>query len=446
MGIADFLLYPVYLLLFYYVFASGSKKLSEPILKVYHMRGFWIKALSAVPFALFNWKISPGDSYLLYHTEGANIYRLILSNFSNIHWFFDAGTEYNQSGLLAEPGNIGYFADLNNFVVCRFVTVISFFSFGKYLITCLFFSLISYSGIWRLYRFFYEQYPHLHKELAIAILYLPTFVFWSSGILKDPICTGAIGFITYSLYESLYKKKNIVINALIIIASGYLLSIVKVYILVSYVPFFLLFLALKNINLIRSTFAKVVIALGMLFGIMFSFTKIMNQIQASMKKFSGDDITVTIKNYQENYAAQLEAQSNFSLGVEYDGTLVSLIKMAPAAIVATFYRPFFWESKKPSTLLTSMESLAIIILTFKVLRFAGFRNFFAACKTPIVMYCILFSLFFGIFVGATTPNFGTLCRYKIPCMPFYVISMLLIRDIVKQKKESLLNTKQAVNV
>lgn len=33
---------------------------------------------------------------------------------------------------------------------------------------------------------------------------------------------------------------------------------------------------------------------------------------------------------------------------------------------------------------------------------------------------------FAIFVGATTLNFGTLVRYKIPAMPFYVISLLLI--------------------
>ena len=41
---------------------------------------------------------------------------------------------------------------------------------------------------------------------------------------------------------------------------------------------------------------------------------------------------------------------------------------------------------------------------------------------------VIFSLLFALFVGATTPNFGTLCRYKIPCMPFYIISLFLIMD------------------
>ena len=47
-------------------------------------------------------------------------------------------------------------------------------------------------------------------------------------------------------------------------------------------------------------------------------------------------------------------------------------------------------------------------------------------KKPIVLYCFLFSVIFSLFVGATTLNFGSLVRYKIPGLPFYVISLYLI--------------------
>ena len=45
---------------------------------------------------------------------------------------------------------------------------------------------------------------------------------------------------------------------------------------------------------------------------------------------------------------------------------------------------------------------------------------------PLIMYCFLFSIVFALFVGASTLNFGTLVRYKIPSMPFYVITLFLI--------------------
>ena len=443
MGIADLLLFPVYLLLFYFFFSARRRNIDDPILKIYHRRGFWIKALTTLAFALFNSKISIGDSYVLYHIEGANIYHLILKDFSNIHWLTAPGTEYDQSGLLADTWNAGYCRDDNNFMVCRIVTVLSFFTFGKYLITCLFFSMISYSGVWRLYRFFYEQFPHLHKELALAILYLPTFVFWSSGILKDPLCTGALGWLTYALYEAFFKKKNITKNIIIIFIAGYVITILKVYILVAYVPFLLLFLVLKNVNLVKNTFAKIIIGVSLLVGIMLGFTKIMGSLKESMSKYAGEGITKTIKSYQTNYAAQESwASSNFSLGVEFDGSVTSLIKMAPAAVVATLYRPFIWESRKPSTLLSSLESLAIMLLTLKILWTLGLRKFFNACRDPAIMYCIAFSILFALFVGATTPNFGTLCRYKIPCMPFYVVALFLIIDKYKKPKEIIKETEK----
>ena len=48
---------------------------------------------------------------------------------------------------------------------CAAVAIFSFFTFQKYLLINLCFSMLSYSGVWRLYMFFYEQYPHMHKKL-----------------------------------------------------------------------------------------------------------------------------------------------------------------------------------------------------------------------------------------------------------------------------------------
>ena len=49
------------------------------------------------------------------------------------------------------------------------------------------------------------------------------------------------------------------------------------------------------------------------------------------------------------------------------------------------------------------------------------------------MYCFLFSIVFAMFVGASTLNFGTLVRYKIPCLPFYTIALFLIYEKVKER-------------
>ena len=438
MGVLDFILFPIYAFGFYLLFKWRRSKYTDPLLKKYQLQGFWIKVFSTIAFTIFNLHISLGDSVVLYWREGYNIFHLIQYDITNIKLLFIKGKDYDQA-LLADIWNAGYFNDENNYMVTKIVAALSFVTFGKYMIINLFFSMISFSGVWRLYRFFYELFPHMHKQLAIAILYLPTFVFWSSGILKDPICTGAMGWITYSLYEMVYKKQSIIKNLFIVSIATYFLVNLKIYILISYVPFFLLFLILKNVNLLKNKFLKFMLGPAIIIGCVIAGQQVMQKFEGELGNFAADGLSDVIQQQQKNYKEQADAgigESNFDLGVTFDGSIGSMLKMAPAAVVATLYRPFIWESRKISTLLSSLESLALMLLTIFVLYKAGIRQFLKIIiKDPVVLYCLLFSILFALFVGATTPNFGTLCRYKIPCMPFYVIAMLVIRDKCMTAKE-----------
>lgn len=418
--------------------------MTDPVLKIYHLQAFWIKTLVVLVFAIFNWKISKGDSFVLYQVEGKNIYDLILKDFSNLKWITTRGENFDES-LLRDPWNRGYCRAESNFMVVRFVTVFSFFTLGKYLITNLVFSMLAFTGAWKLYEFFYEQYPHMHKKFAIAILYLPTFVFWSSGILKDSICIAAIGWITYSLYQIFYKAKNIIKSSLLLLFFGYLLWVIKPYILISYAPFFVLFLVLKNVNLVNSKVIKIILMPALLVGCMLAFSLVMNKLKDELGQFAVDSLTKNIKNQNDAYENQADkGGAMFSYSQEFDGSVTGLVKMAPVFIGTTFFRPFIWESKKPTTLLSSLESLALMIFTIVVFFKAGFKTIFQTfTKNSLAIYCILFALVFALFVGATTLNFGTLVRYKIPCMPFYVIAVFLVQEATRVKKESLLNNKQA---
>ena len=435
MGFIDLILFPLYLLLFNLFFSWRRKYITDPVLKKYHKQGFWIKVTGTLAFTIFHTVFSPGnDSTGLYYTEGVNIARLISADFSNIKLIMMPGTEFDQT-LLFDPYNSGYFRNDSNFFVTRLVTILSFFSFRSYIVINLFFSLISFSGVWKLYRFFYEQYPHLHKKLAIAILYLPTLVFWSSGILKDPLSIGFLGWMTYSLYRVSFKKQ-IIKNLLIAFFSAYVVVIVKSYILVSYLPFFIFYIVLSNFNRIKRASLKVAVFFGLILFGSLGFFVVADKLQEELGNLALDKLSESVKKQQTTFINISDiAESSFSLGVEFDGSNTSLIKMAPAAIIATFYRPYLWESKKVSTLLSSLESLTLMIFTLYVFLKAGPFLFFKSIFThSMVMFCFFFSVLFALFVGATTLNFGTLVRYKIPCMPFYIIALVLIQEIYKKRK------------
>ncbi|RYY67990.1 MAG: hypothetical protein EOO13_13505 [Chitinophagaceae bacterium] len=304
----------------------------------------------------------------------------------------------------------------------------------------LFFAMLAFSGIWKLYQFFTDQFPQLKKQMAIAILYLPTFTFWSSGILKDPIAVSALGWFTWALYELSVKKKNLILNSAIVLFTIYIFTVIKIYILVAYLPAFAIFLLLKNAQLLKNPLLKFAMILVFIGGTVFGFSSIAARMQDAVIDYAGEDVMEGIGNYQRGYQNK-QAKSDgayFSLGVEFDGTLTSLAKVAPMAVVATLYRPFLWESRNVTTLLSSFESLAMMMLTLYVLIKVGLVRFFVTIiKKPIVLYCLLFSITFALFVGVTTLNFGTLVRYKIPCMPFYVVSLFLILYYDAQRKKNL---------
>lgn len=436
MGFLDIILFPLYVFLFHLFFASRRKKLQDPVLRFYHKWAFWLKIFSTFAITVFNYYISIGDSTTLYYPEGMNIFRLIMQDPSNIQWLFMEGKDFSKD-LIANMANTGYFKSEANFFVIRLVAIFAFFTFGRYLLINLMFSMIAFTGIWKLFRFFYSTYPHLHKKIAIAVLFLPTVVFWSSGTLKDPICMGMLGWMTYCIYEGFYKKNNALSNGILALVAIWILSVVKPYIIFAYLPFFALYLMLINIRLLKSTILKFVVVIAILGMSVGGFVLVSDKLQEEMGSLALDNLNDTVASQQANFINMADrAESSFSLGVEYDGSLGGLMRLAPAAINATLFRPYLWESKKVSTLLSSVESLSLMLFTLFVLYKAGPWLFFSTLiKDPMVIFCFFFSVLFALFVGATTLNFGTLVRYKIPCMPFFIMALVLIDEQRKKVKK-----------
>jgi len=57
----------------------------------------------------------------------------------------------------------------------------------------------------------------------------------------------------------------------------------------------------------------------------------------------------------------------------------------------------------------------------------GVKLFFTtAFSDPRTLMCFVFAFVFAVAVGISSANFGALSRYKIPCMPFYLIMVILI--------------------
>ncbi|MEO7316584.1 MAG: hypothetical protein ABIW47_15445 [Ginsengibacter sp.] len=436
MDFGDLLLTPFFLILLYYFFKRIRNKYDDPILKKYHRQAFWVKMIGSIFFIIFYGFITGGDSMSLYHTEGNNLYHLILSDIQNIEYLFKSGSQFNLH-LVKNPYNAGYFGGEANFMLIRFDAIFSFLTFGRYAPINLIFAAIGFSGLWKLFLFFYEQYPKLHRQFAVCILFFPTVVFWSSGLLKDTLCISSLGWLTYSLYEIINKRHHILKNFLILSFFTYLLIVIKVYILLAYLPFFILFIIYKHIQSVKSSFLRWLIAPSLILISIFAISKGINSFEDELGAYAIEEVTSSISTLNAGLSqktGQADAASNFNLGKEFEPSFFGLLKIAPYAIGATFFRPFIWEASKITQMLAAVESLILMFFTlFILLKTGPFQFIRTILADPLIMYCFMFAIVFGIFVGASTVNFGTLVRYKIPSLPFYAISLFLVYEKVKER-------------
>ncbi len=436
MDFGDLILTPIFILLLFLIFKARRKKYQDQILQKYHRQAFWVKMIGSIFFIIFYGLVTGGDSYNLYHTEGKNLYEMILKDSQNLQYLFSSGKDFNLT-LIKNPANAGYFPSEANFMVIRIDALLSFITFGRYAPINLIFAAIGFSGLWKLYLFFYDQYPKFHKQFAICILFFPTVVFWSSGLLKDTLCIASLGWITYSIYEIMYYKRKILKNLVLLTFFTYLLVIIKVYIILAYLPFLILFIIFKNVKAVKSGFLKWLIAPSLIFLSIFIFSKVMSTFDNELGGYAVDEVTTSISYLNAGLSqksGQSDAASNFNIGTEFESSFFGLIKIAPYAIVATFFRPFIWEASKLTQMLAAVESLVLMFFTLIIILKTGPLQFIRIIlKDPLIMYCFMFAIVFGLFVGASTINFGTLVRYKIPCLPFYAIALFLVYEKVKKR-------------
>ena len=149
------------------------------------------------------------------------------------------------------------------------------------------------------------------------------------------------------------------------------------------------------------------------------------------KSFQTRDYLYRVSNEQDG--------SGYTLG-DMDPTLTGMLELAPAAVNVTLFRPYPWEARKPIVMLSALEALFFLGFTIAVIfRNNPIRVVQRILADETLQFCLIFTLIFAFAVGISTSNFGSLSRYKIPCMPFYAAFMFILfnppkEEIILRKK------------
>lgn len=434
MELRDLIVTPL-LLIIVYIMAYYIRPLCTDITtRRYFFPALTFKIIGALALGfIYQFYYDGGDTFS-YHTHGSrHIWQaLIDSPLRGIKLLM--GND-DQVGVYQYASRIYFYHDDQSYFLIRIAALLDLITFSSYSGTALLFALLSFIGMWLFFLTFYKQYPHLHFGLAIAAFFLPSVFFWGSGILKDTITISCLGVATYCFYLIFLKKKPTLSSIAFLLGSLFIIFNIKKFILQAYLPAVITWIVAFNFQYIKSIIIKSVLIPILTLLILVSSYFAALKIGEDDDRYSVDKLakTARVTAYDIRYWSGRYAGSGYALG-ELDGTYESMIRLAPQAINVSLFRPYLWEVKNPLMLLSAFESLGLLVLTiYTILKKRGIL--FKALTNSNVIFCLLFSVSFAFAVGVSTFNFGTLVRYKIPLLPFYLVALILLLGYSNKDKK-----------
>jgi hypothetical protein len=434
----EWLLCFVYFILLYGYFSrmKNMRLKREPEYR-HFLWGLFAKVLGGIGFSLIYFYYYKGGDTLMYFYSAVSMSHLAMADPSAYFRVLFGPADYAHLALfgnvVGQPYGYMYF-DPRAFMVIRLISPLVILSLNSYVITTILLSSVCYIGVWRCYQTFVGYFPSLTNKLAIAFLYMPSVVFWGSGVMKDTFTLSATCWWVHCFDELFFKKRNHLSNLLGLAVAGFILVMMKPYIFMALMPMTLLWvLYFRVVKLKNILFRFIVLPMVLVLMVGGSYLALIS-LDNELGKFSLNEALETTMVIQEDLKRSEQYGDNyFDIGT-VDGTLSGILRKFPVAVNAALFRPYLWEARNAVMALSGLENAWL--LGFTVLLLWRTRLwFFIRCLTgnPLVMLCIVFAVLFAFIIGLTTPNFGALVRFKIPLVPFLVAGLFIIDSLNRKR-------------
>lgn len=439
----DYLLLLLYIFFIFYFVKLRAIKYKGSTLYKYFINGFLAHMGGCILYAMVvQYYYGYGDSFGFY--QGGQVIRKIFASAGNpFSVLFLDGDELSKLYKLTGGNDMYMEAGLSNsasLIIYKITALFSYISFNSYLIISLFFGLFSFAGVWKLFCVFNELLGKYQEKILVAsVVFLPSICFWGSGLMKDSLCLGFVGFIFSSGYSIFVKKSFRISNFIVLLVSMYLLYLVKSYIastfiLASLLTYLIGIILKSRGNIIKLSFVLLVLLTSGLFLSLSISSTVATVVEESKSQ---------IENFKNSYESVSNADENSMAGfkeADFDFTISNIILRVPLKTFSTLYRPFIWETHKPIMMFSAVESfLMLLAALFVLFKCRITRFFYYIAINPEIFFAFVFTALLAAVVGFTTFNFGSMVRYRLPVLPFYCYMLLAIykRNAEKQATKML---------
>jgi hypothetical protein len=298
--------------------------------------------------------------------------------------------------------------------------ITSFFSIvtgDNYWLISLYYSFISFSACWFLVKTLQQHIPNGTWAAVIAFLFLPSAVFWTSGLLKESLAVASLYYLTAIFLRGWFNDKILWPYSLIAIPASWVLWSLKYYYFAVFVPVIfatMLYKYLVGEKLQASPVKQVLVWVALLILPVLLITLL-------HPNFDHDRLLQVIVMNNAAYE-QLSSPGDFVHFENLRPETLSLLKNAPWALFSGLFRPLFWEASTILQFLAGVENTFILCLLLASL--LNVMKYVSSSHRVLVLALLVYVVLLCIFITLSAPNFGTLSRYRAGFISFFVFILL----------------------
>ncbi len=414
----------LFIIYFFGILYVQKKKKQEPIYR-YFLSGLTIKIVGGIVYALYHaYVYKGGDTFVFYNAAQDLANYLSFSDPSTFGAYFSG---FNPSEYDFSPDYSYILKGTDVLFIVKLTCLFYFIAGGSYFVITILFSFLSFLGLWYAFITFSRLYESLSYSFFIVIFCVPTMTLWSSGLLKDTVTIGAIGWLIYGFSNLFIFNQKFFKSFFHILFSSFLIFMLKSYLIYLLYPAFFIWVQSNIKSKINSAFLRNMISPLLIMSMVGALIFILTSFSENAGKYSLDNWQNTLQGFHSwhGHLADTRDQSGYSLG-EMEYTIVGVLSKVPAAINVTFFRPYPWEIRNIATLLGAIEAVFFLGFTILVIVRRRLQIFTYIYKNKEVLFLLSFAFPFAFIVGLSSYNFGALSRYKIPAELFYLIALVII--------------------
>jgi hypothetical protein len=300
-----------------------------------------------------------------------------------------------------------------NHTIIKLNALLLFVSFKTYSVHILFFCFISLMGWILLTNSILSFADERNAILTLPVLFLPSILFWTSGVMKEPLLVLGLGLLIAAILNLGLGIRNL--KTLVAFALGVIVVLfTKFFVLACLAPALIAYLLFKKTGSLVLVLLKYIATTTALLFIALNIHYLVPQINLQQ-------MLVNKQTHSVKEAEYFKAGSRIEIP-ELKPDALSILKNIPVGIWNTLFRPYLSDAKNVMMLASAIENF--IVISFLVMFLAGI-NWQNPRNLNLFLFLLTFSLAYFALVGMCTPVLGNLVRYKTPLLPLFMFAFVV---------------------